>query len=250
MITACSTVQAVCAAWRQQGQELNHAAFAVSVGSPEALQAVSTLLLACTLCPSNLFDNTTETSSSSAASTAMRVVKVLEPNTSASARQAAWQYACTHQSELSELQHQALHMLGCSGRALMYAAQEGLSPIVSPLTVGLAYHSWSRLAQHWPALPKLAELSQPRQLQQLAEALTQLKEGDSPPCGSRLATCAALLWLVRAVLLEWVQQQPVDWPSAFSADWASHMFSMYYGRVCLASGADALAVLGLCCMLL
>ena len=150
MITACSTVQAVCAAWRQQGQELNRTAFAASVGSPEALQAISTLLLACTLCPSSLFDNTTETSSSSAASNSMRVVKVLEANTSASARQAAWQYACTHQSELSELQHQGLHMLGYSGRALMYASQEGLSPIVSPLTVGLACHSLSRLAQHCP----------------------------------------------------------------------------------------------------
>lgn len=103
----------------------------------------------------------------------------------------------------------------------MYAAQEGLSPFVSPLTVSLAYNSLSRLAQHWPPLPQLAELSQLRQLQQLAEALTQLKEGDSPPCGSRLAPCAALLWLVPAVLLEWVQQQPVAWPSAFGADWAS-----------------------------
>jgi hypothetical protein len=81
------------------------------------------------------------------------------------------------------------------------------------------------LAQHEPPLP---ELDQPQQLQQLTAALAQHKVGDSPPCGSRLLPCAALLWLVPAVLLEWLQKQPTGGPNA---GWYCQMFSaqLYMG---------------------
>jgi hypothetical protein len=210
MTTACAAIKQVCTAWEQPGQGLDRASFAMRVGHPGALQAICMLLMTKTLGPEFLCMDPPVTASSSSSSTARNSIHVAQ-YTAASlvATQDAWEFACTHQSDLSMLQQQALQELGCgSGRALtMYAAQEGLGISVKLTTVHLIALSCLALAENCPPLP---QLDQPQQLQQLAEALAQLKEGDSPPCGSRLVPCAGLLWLVPAVMLEWVQKHPAD----------------------------------------
>lgn len=90
-------------------------------------------------------------------------------------------------------------MLGCgSGRALMYAARYVLRPLINSNRFEQMTNAYLQLAEHWPPLP---QMDQTQQFQQFTEALAQLKEGDSPPCGSRLLPCASLLWLVPALLL-------------------------------------------------
>jgi hypothetical protein len=216
MYAACSVVQSACfsrqlhcsSCWRQE----DPAALASSAGHPAALQALSMVLLAFTLCPQGfeLSDDAVtadRTASSTASSTASRVTFSNLRNINAS--QSAWQFACSHQSELSQLQQQVLQELGCgSGRALMFAAQHKLSFVNNTGDFRLVTDAYLRLAQHGRPL---LQLDQPQDLQQLAEALAQHKDGDSPPCGSRLLPCAALLWLVPAVMLEWLQKQPADW---------------------------------------
>jgi hypothetical protein len=134
------------------------------------------------------------------------------PESDITSSQAAWQYACSHQSDLSELQQQALQVLGCgSGRALMYAAGYVLRPLINSNRFEEVTNAYLQLAEHWPPLP---QLDQTQQFQQFTEALAQHKEGDCPPCGSRLLPCASLLWLVPALLLEWAQKQPADWACA------------------------------------
>jgi hypothetical protein len=123
---------------------------------------------------------------------------------------AAWQYACSNQSELSQLQQQTLQELGCSGRALMYAAGHVLHPLMNSNTFDQATNALQQLAQHSAPLPRLDVNNEMQQFLLFTVDLVQYKEGDSPPCGSRLLRCAALLWLAPAVLLEWLQQ-PADW---------------------------------------
>jgi hypothetical protein len=194
MFSACAAVQAVCAAWELQGQD--GAALVKRAAHPTALQAISTVLLALTLCPEK-FEVDTPTAGSSKPRTTVAEVRLDTPD-SVRASQAAWQYACTHQSDLTQMQQQALQALGCSGRALVYAAQHGLGQMINSSSVELTANAFRQMAQQRPSVPLL---DQPQQLQQLAEALPQLKEGDSLPCGSQLLPCAALLWLVPAVLL-------------------------------------------------
>jgi hypothetical protein len=174
------------------------------VGYPEALQAICMLLLAQTLGPE--CKDAPVTASSDKASNTINVTH--DTPASLTASQAAWQYACTHQSDISQLQQQALQALGCgSGWTLMYAAHNGLGKLMKVDAVHKVALAYLALVNN---CPPLSQLDQPQQLQQLAEALAQLKEGDSPPCGSRLLPCAALLWLVPAVLLEWWQKQPAN----------------------------------------
>jgi hypothetical protein len=111
----------VCFSWEQQGQDLHPAVFAASFGYPAALQAVSMLLLVQTL-PGVGMQSSTKTAStaSSAASTSSPCAHNTPSHNSAS--QAAWEFACSHESDISALQQQVLQELGCSSRGLMYAA--------------------------------------------------------------------------------------------------------------------------------
>jgi hypothetical protein len=76
---------------------------------------------------------------------------------------------------------------------------------------------------HW------ADAAQLQQMQQVADALPQLKEGDSPPSGSPIFQLAPLLWLLPAVLLERLQKQPAGRPhsglyqSTFCTLWFSFL---------------------------
>ena len=206
-------VVAVCSAWEQVDEE-DRGAVAASIVSPEALQAMAMSLLTTSVLAAGASkpSSSSRASSSSSASSTTQAVNLDTP-APANPSQVAWQIACTHQSDVSVLQQQALQELGCTSRALMYAAwREVPVNLDSKLyhTFRLASDGFIRLTEHQPSMP---DLDKPQQLPQLAESLAQLREGDSPPCGSRLLPCAALLRLVPAVLLEWLQKQAADGPT-------------------------------------
>jgi hypothetical protein len=127
--------------------------------------------------------------------------------------QAAWQYACTHQSDLSELQQQVLQVVGCSSRASFFAAAHCARTLMDVRIVRAAANTCILLAHAWPVY---VDGSRQQELQQFAKALVQYKAapGDSPPYGSRMLSCAALYWLMPAVLFEWSQKQLASGPNA------------------------------------
>jgi hypothetical protein len=247
MLAACSLIKGVCAVWKKQVYELHGdgvAAWALKGQHPIALQAISMLSIAVTLCPQSWVIGTPAADNSDYTRYQVSQVPLHTPD-SRTASQAAWQYACTHQSDLSELQQQALQALGCSsGRGLLYVAQHGLRSILTSSTatalLGATHCISMQWAMHWPSLP---QLDQPQQVQQLAEGLAQLKEGDRPPCGSPLLPCAPLLWLMPAVMLEWAQKQAANGANTaestclFRAAWSSsmglvHVHEQFWARAC------------------
>ena len=138
----------------------------------------------------------------------VQVVENCWSEASVAASQVAWQAACARESSLSTAQQQALQQLGCSGRALLWVTGHALAPFTSVGYSGGAVLTTVGSMLMYGGKPLVMQqdsstLDQPQQMRQLAGALSQLQPRDSPPCGSPLLPCAALLWLMPAAQHCW-----------------------------------------------
>jgi hypothetical protein len=212
--------QAVCAAWN-----LDHETLPTSLlRSPDALRAVSMLLLVATICPEDFSQKTPNSSDGSSAAHSSGKKIIFQLNMKADSSLASWQFACAHASELPAAQQQALQELGCSGRVFMYVAGHALTPHLSTRTVVNISEVYLQIARHqaeqvWAARPLL---QQPQQQRKLAKALAAKAKANAPPSNSPMLPCAPLFWLMPVVLLQWGDRQP---DGGQEVDWQLHSIS-------------------------
>lgn len=157
---------------------------------PDGMRAICCMLMVPIVCPQQYYTETQQLVSNLEART--KNPAKIRPDMTArnSSSVQAWQYACAHASELSELQQQTLQALGCSSRLFMYLAGSVIKSVMNANTILDAANVYTTLARHDAPL---ANLDRPAEVRKLAAKLEGLQQSATPPGTSPLLRCAPLL---------------------------------------------------------
>lgn len=177
------------------------------------MRAVCMLLLLPILCPRESFQESPDLLSSIEMRNKHQNQLLSDMKQRGSTSLDAWQAAQQHVSDLSAAQQQALQELGCSGKLFTLMAGNMLAPMMNTNTVLGMSNVYMMMANH--KTPSL-QLDKPDEVCKLAKALSTVPEDavatSSPPGTSPMLPCAALFWLMPAVLLQWAATQSASGP--------------------------------------